>query len=96
LMLTQAGQGALALTLGLLVWSEGVRYWHIAAMAVTWGIMSALDRPARQSFILEMVGREHLVSAIGMNSAAFNGARIVGPAVAGVLIARVGLFAGFI
>lgn len=95
LLLSQAVQGGLALALGLLVWSGHVRYWHIAAMAVTWGLMSALDQPARQSFILELVDRDQLVSAIGMNSTSFNAARIVGPAVAGVLIARVGLFAGF-
>jgi predicted MFS family arabinose efflux permease len=63
---------------------------------VTWGVTSALDQPARQSFIMELVGREHVVSAVGMNSASFNTARIVGPAVAGLLIARVGLFAGFL
>jgi predicted MFS family arabinose efflux permease len=88
-------QAVLALALGVLVWSGHVRYGYVAVMAVTWGIVSALDQPARQSFIMELVGREHVVSAVGMNSASFNTARIVGPAVAGVLIARVGLFAGF-
>ena len=96
LIATQAVQGALALALGVLVWSGQVRFGHIAVMAVIWGITSALDQPARQSFIMELVGRAHVVSAVGMNSASFNTARIVGPAVAGVLIARVGLFAGFL
>ncbi len=96
LIVTQAVQGALALVLGLLVWSGHVRFGYIAVMAVIWGITSALDQPARQSFIMELVGRAHVVSAVGMNSASFNSARIVGPAVAGVLIARVGLFAGFL
>jgi predicted MFS family arabinose efflux permease len=96
LMTTQAVQGVLALTLGLLIWSGHIRYGHVMAVAVLWGIMAALDQPARQSFIMELVGREHLVSAVGMNSASFNAARIVGPAVAGVLIARVGLFMGFL
>src|SRR5262245_3298632 len=95
LQTTQMVQGTLALALGLLVWSGHVRYGYVAAMAVIWGVASAIDQPARQSFIMELVGREHLVSAVGMNSASFNTARIVGPAVAGVLIARVGLFAGF-
>jgi predicted MFS family arabinose efflux permease len=58
--------------------------------------MSALDQPTRQSFIIELVERPHLASAVGMNSASFNSARIVGPAVAGILIARVGLFAAFL
>jgi MYXO-CTERM domain-containing protein len=96
LILTQAVQSTLALLLGLLVWSGHARYWSVAAMAVMWGIMSALDQPTRQSFIIELVGRRHLASAVGMNSASFNAARIVGPAVAGVLIARVGLFAAFL
>jgi predicted MFS family arabinose efflux permease len=96
LLLTQTVQAVLALALGMLVWSGHVRYGYVAVMAVTWGVMSALDQPARQSFIMELVGRQHVVSAVGMNSASFNTARIVGPAVAGVLIARVGLFAGFL
>jgi predicted MFS family arabinose efflux permease len=96
LMFTQAVQGTLALGLGLLVWSGRVRYWHVLAMAVLWGVMSALDQPTRQSFIMDLVGRRHVVSAVGMNSAGFNAARIVGPAVAGILIARVGLFLGFL
>ena len=96
LILTQAVQASLALTLGLLVWSGHARYWTVAVMAVMWGIMSALDQPTRQSFIIELVGRQHLASAVGMNSASFNTARIVGPAVAGILIARVGLFAAFL
>jgi predicted MFS family arabinose efflux permease len=96
LMFTQAVQGMLALTLGLLVWSGHVRYGYIATMAVLWGVMSALDQPTRQTFIMELVGRDHLVSAVGLNSASFNAARIIGPAVAGVLIARIGLFPGFL
>ena len=95
LIVTQAVQGTLALVLGLLVWSGHVRFGYIAVMAVIWGITSAFDQPTRQSFIMELVGRSHVVSAVGMNSASFNTARIVGPAVAGVLIARIGLFAGF-
>jgi MFS family permease len=95
LIVTQAVQGTLALALGLLVWSGHVRFGYIAVMAVIWGITSAFDQPTRQSFIMELVGRSHVVSAVGMNSASFNTARIVGPAVAGILIARVGLFAGF-
>jgi predicted MFS family arabinose efflux permease len=96
LILTQAVQASLSLALGLLVWSQHARYWTVAVMAVMWGIMSALDQPTRQSFIIELVGRQHLASAVGMNSASFNTARIVGPAVAGILIARVGLFAAFV
>ncbi|HYB42138.1 MAG TPA: MFS transporter [Candidatus Methylomirabilis sp.] len=96
LIFTQSVQCGLALTLGLLVWSGHARYWNVAVTAVLWGIMSALDQPTRLSFIMELVGREHLTSAVGMNSASFNVARIIGPSVAGILIARVGLFVGFL
>ena len=95
LLITQASQASLALTLGLLAWSGHVRYWHVAVMAVLWGIMTAIDQPARQSMVMELVGREHVPSAVGLNSVTFNGARIIGPGIAGVLIARVGLFPGF-
>src|SRR5262249_26041033 len=57
---------------------------------------SALDQPTRQSLVMELVDRRSVVSAVGLNSASFNGARIVGPAVAGVLIARTGLAAAFV
>jgi MFS family permease len=95
LFVTQSMQGCLAVTLGLLAWSGQARYWHVAVVAVLWGVMTAIDQPARQSMVMEMVGRSHVTSAVGLNSVSFNGARIVGPAVAGMLIARVGLSPGF-
>jgi MFS family permease len=95
LFVTQSTQCALALTLGLLAWSGHARYWHVGVVAVLWGIMSSIDQPARQSLVMELVGRQHVTSAVGLNSASFNGARIVGPAIAGLLIARVGLSPGF-
>ncbi len=95
LFVTQSMQGCLAVTLGLLAWSGHARYWHVAVVAVLWGVMTAVDQPARQSMVMEMVGRSHVPSAVGLNSVSFNGARIVGPAVAGMLIARVGLSPGF-
>jgi predicted MFS family arabinose efflux permease len=67
----------------------------VAVVAVLWGVMTATDQPARQSMVIELVGRQHVASAVGLNSVSFNGARIVGPAIAGVLIARVGLSPGF-
>jgi predicted MFS family arabinose efflux permease len=57
--------------------------------------MAAIDQPARQSLVMELVGRQHLTSAVGLNSVSFNGARIIGPSIAGILIARVGLSPGF-
>ena len=95
LFVTQSTQAVLAVTLGVLAWSGQARYWHVAVVAVLWGIMTAIDQPARQSMVMELVGRQHVPSAVGLNSVSFNGARIVGPAVAGVLIARVGLSPGF-
>ena len=95
LFVTQSAQACLAITLGLLAWSGHARYWHVAVVAVVWGILTAIDQPARQSMVMELVGRRHVASAVGLNSASFNGARIVGPALAGVLIARVGLSPGF-
>ena len=95
LFVTQSTQACLAITLGALAWSGYARYWHVAVMAVLWGIMSAIDQPARQSLVMELAGREHVTSAVGLNSASFNGARIIGPSIAGILIARVGLSPGF-
>jgi MFS family permease len=95
LLVTQTTQCGLALALGFLAWSGHAQYWHVLVVAVMWGIMSSIDQPARQSFVMELVGREHVTSAVGLNSAAFNGARIIGPSIAGLLIARVGLSPGF-
>jgi MFS family permease len=95
LFVTQAAQCVLAVTLGSLAWTGHARYWHVAVIAVLWGVMTAIDQPARQSLVMELVGRENVTSAVGLNSASFNGARIIGPAIAGILIARVGLAPGF-
>src|SRR5207249_9066559 len=95
LFVTQTTQACLAVTLGILAWSGHASYWHVAVMALLWGIMSSIDQPARQSLVMELVGRAHVTSAVGLNSASFNGARIIGPSIAGVLIARVGLAPGF-
>ncbi len=77
-----------AFGLSALVWTGHVQYWHVAALATLYGFANTLDMPARQSFVADMVARKDLVNAIALNSAAFNGARIVGPAVAGLLVAR--------
>ena len=64
-----------------------VEYWHVCALGLVVGITNAFDQPARQAFVLDLVGRDDLGNAVALNSAAFNAARIVGPAVAGLLIA---------
>jgi len=89
-------QGTMGLTLTALVATGAIRYWHVAAIAVVWGLVNALDTPARQAFLVDLVGREDVGNAIALNSAAFNGARIVGPAVAGVLIGVFGLSVAFL
>jgi MFS family permease len=88
--LVQVGMMALAFTLAGLVATGVVRYWHVVVLAALLGLANCLDMPARQAFTIEMVGREDLMSAVALNSSIFNGARLVGPAVAGLLIARVG------
>jgi MFS family permease len=90
IIVTQAVSMILALVLAALTLGGIVREWHIVALAAGLGTVHAFDIPARQSFLVEMVGREDLINAIGLNSSLFNGARMTGPAVAGVLVAAIG------
>jgi len=87
----QAAMGVQALVLGVLTVTGGVRVWEIAGLAVILGVNNAFESPARQSFMLEMVGPEHLRNAVSLNSVLMNVARSVGPAIAGLLIAGVGV-----
>lgn len=91
LVLTQSLLGCQTLTLALLVVTGHVRYWHICVLALVWGIANTVDLPVRQAFVVELAGRADVTSAVALNSAAFNVARIVGPAAAGLLIARAGI-----
>jgi predicted MFS family arabinose efflux permease len=91
LVATQSVLACQTLTLAMLVWSGRVRYWHVCVLALVWGIANTVDLPTRQSFVVELVGRADVANAIALNSAAFNAARIVGPAVGGLLIARAGV-----
>jgi MFS family permease len=90
MILLQALMGVQALALGLLTVTGSVRVWQIGALAVMLGLNNAFENPARQSFMLEMVGSEHLRNAVSLNSVLVNVARTIGPAVAGILIATVG------
>jgi len=90
LMATQAAMGLLALGLGILTISGTVRLWHVYLFAFLLGSVSAFDSAARQTFVGELVGEEDLSNAVGLNSTSFNAARMIGPAVAGVIIAAVG------
>jgi len=96
LVTTQLVLAALAVALAALVASGRIRYWHVGVVAVLAGLTQAFDAPARQSFLAELVGRVDLVNAVALNSASFNAARIVGPAVGGLLIARVGVVPSFL
>jgi predicted MFS family arabinose efflux permease len=95
LVLTQSVLAAQAAALGLLVWFGHVQYWQVAALAFVTGLANATDSPARQALLVEMVGRADVGNAVALNSASFNAARIVGPALAGVLIGRFGVMPAF-
>lgn len=95
LLVTQALSIFPAIALGVLTHAQIITVWQVALFAALLGTVNAFDVPARQSFIVEMVGKNHLTNAIALNSAAFHGARMVGPVVAGVAIASVGLPACF-
>ena len=91
LVLTQSLLFCQTATLALLIVTGRVRYWHICVLALVWGIANTIDLPVRQAFVVELAGRADVTSAVALNSAAFNVARIVGPAAAGLLIARAGV-----
>jgi MFS family permease len=86
----QAAMGLLALALAVLDLSGAVQLWHVYALAFGLGLASAVDTPVRQAFVVEMVGPDDLPNAVSLNSATFNSARIIGPALAGIAIAAVG------
>ncbi|MDP9483891.1 MAG: MFS transporter [Chloroflexota bacterium] len=86
LVATQTIAMGLAFVLAVLTLTHTVQVWHVILIAFALGCTSAIDMPTRQAFVIEMVGREHIGNAVALNSATFNAARIVGPAVAGVAI----------
>ena len=90
LIATQAIMGALALALGILTVTGIVRLWHVYVFAFLFGSAAAFDAPVRQTFVAELVGDEDLHNAVALNSTSFNAARMVGPAVSGVVIAAIG------
>jgi len=92
---TQTSQMLLALVLGVLISTHLVQVWHVYVLATLLGLSNAFDMPARQSFMIEMVGRDDLMSAVALQSMQFNAARIVGPALAGLAIAAIGLTLSF-
>ena len=90
LMLTQASMGLLALGLGIITVTGVVELWHVYLFALGLGVVAAIDAPARQTFVSELVPDDNLSNAVALNSASFNGARLIGPAAAGILTVAVG------
>lgn len=95
LLLTQTFSIIPALLLGILTDINVIAVWQVALLAAVLGTINSFDMPARQSFIFEMVGKGNLTNAIALNSAAFHGARMIGPVIAGIAIAHLGLPACF-
>ncbi len=91
LLITQVCFGLLALLLGILTATDVVTLWMVYAVAFCFGCVTALDNPARQTFVLEMVGREHLPNAVTLNTVNINMARVIGPALAGLIIGLIGI-----
>lgn len=91
LFFTQSVFGLLALVLGILVATDTVQLWMVDVLAFMFGLVNAIDNPTRQIFVVEMVEKEQLGNAVALNSTQVNAARIIGPAIAGVLIATFGL-----
>lgn len=90
LLITQAAMGLTGLALAVLTLSGNVQVWHVYAMAFVLGLVTVIDNPSRQAFVVEMVGPRDLPNAVSLNSANFQSARLIGPAVAGVMITAVG------
>jgi MFS family permease len=87
---TQAASMILALILAALTFTGVVQIWHVLAISVLLGVVNAFDAPSRQAFVVEMVGKDDLVNAVALNSTVFNAARVLGPSIAGILLAVVG------
>lgn len=91
LYVTQSLSALIAVALGLLVLTDRIEVWMVFALAFVFGLVGSIDNPARNSFVIEMVGRDQLTNAVGLNSVLINVARIIGPAVGGLLIVFVGI-----
>ena len=90
LIFTQSAMMLLTFILAWVTLSHRVKIWHVVTLAALTGVVNAIDLPARQAFVVDMVSRTDLVNAIALNSSMFNGARVVGPALAGIVVAAIG------
>lgn len=91
LLFTQSASLIITLILAMLVWTGHIKYWHILIMSAALGVVNTFDMPTRQSFVIELVGKEDLMNAIALNSMVFNMARIIGPALAGIVMGYAGI-----
>jgi MFS family permease len=91
LLVTQAGLGLVSATLGVSVLTGNIRLWQIVVLALLFGTLSAVDNPARQAFVPEVVGRDLVRDAVTLNSTTVNVARVIGPTIAAVLVATIGI-----
>lgn len=96
LIFTQISLMVLAIAITILVFTNTIKYWHILILAFLLGCINTIDFPARQAFMIELVGKENLVNAIALNSSIVNGAKFLGPAVAGVLLSCMGFSTCFL
>lgn len=96
LIFTQVSFMTLAIIQAILVLTGLVRFWHLAIIALITGCINTIDMPTRQSFVIELVGKKDLMNGIALNSSIFNGARILGPSIAGIVIAYTGIEACYI
>ncbi|MBI3535406.1 MAG: MFS transporter [Deltaproteobacteria bacterium] len=90
LYITNASSLVLALILSILTLMGIIQVWHILILGILFGVVNGFDMPTRQAFVIEMVGKQDLVNAIALNSSLFNGTRMIGPAIAGILVALFG------
>ena len=90
LVITQSAAKLSSFVLAALIFTDTVQVWHVIVVAMVLGVVNAFDGPARQAFVVDMVGREDLPNAIALNSMTFNSARIIGPAIGGALLVAVG------
>jgi len=95
LICTQSASLIITLILSILVWTGNIQYWHILILATALGIVNTIDMPTRQSIVIELVGKEYLMNGISLNSMSFNLARIIGPAIAGIVMGYAGVAACF-
>jgi MFS family permease len=91
LLLTQSASLIITFILAVLVWTGKIQYWHILVLALALGVVNSLDMPARQAFVIELVGKEDVMNAVALNASVFNIARVIGPALAGVVMGFFGI-----